>query len=145
MILSPDTNGSVPATGSKVVAERTPFHLPNRTFMAFINDKAGPSLERPEADCAVGRTGEKESRVGGWSILVGIGGAFDGGGEGNLVDRARVSDEAARAGWWIIQGRSDLRGKRIAVKVPDSDIRLLGANSDKVIIIGELDTGDAKR
>lgn len=56
-----------------------------------------------------------------------------------------MSDEAARAGRWIIQGRSDLRGKRIAVKVPDSDIRLLGANSDKVIIIGELDTGDAKR
>jgi hypothetical protein len=55
-----------------------------------------------------------------------------------------VSDEAARAGWWIIQGRSNLRGKRIAVKVPDSDIRLLGANSDKVIVIGELDTGDAK-
>jgi hypothetical protein len=77
MILSPDTNGSVPATGSKVVAERTPLHLPNRPFVAFINDKAGPSLERPEADCAVGRRGEKESRIGGWSILVGIGGAFD--------------------------------------------------------------------
>jgi hypothetical protein len=115
VILGPYADGSVPATGCEVVAEGTPFNIPDRTFMAFVDDKASPCLEGPEPNCLVGRAGDEKPRGCRGSRCVSIFRAFDGGREGNAIDGCGMSDEATRAGWRIILGGSDKRGKRVAV------------------------------
>ena len=61
MILTPDPDTLIPATGCEVVAKRSPPYIPNRSFVAFVNDEASPGFERPEANGFVGGAGEEES------------------------------------------------------------------------------------
>jgi hypothetical protein len=79
VILAPDANSSVPSTAGEVVAEWTPFNLPNWTFMAFVDDEACPSLEGPETDCLIRGRGDEEPRLCRSNRSVSIFGAFDGG------------------------------------------------------------------
>jgi hypothetical protein len=145
VILSPDANSSVTTRAGKVVAERTPLDRPDRTIMAFIHHKASPSQERPEAAGAIGGTGDEELRGGGGDRVVGIRGAFNRWREGNSVNRLTVSDEATRTGRGVVLMSSDEGRKGFAVHVPNANIRFLRANSDKVVIIRELDAGNAMR
>jgi hypothetical protein len=115
VILSPDADRSVPATGCEVVTEWTPVDIPDRTLVAFIDHQASPSLKGPEADCLVGGAGDEEFRGGGGGRRVGIVRALDGGRKGDAVDGGRVSDKATRAGWRVILSRSDKRWKRFAM------------------------------
>lgn len=144
MIHYPDTNGSVATTGSKVMAERTPLHLPDWTIMAFVYDQAGPSFEGPEADSAIGGGGEQVSRVCGCGIGAGILWAVDGWRERDLKDRGRVANETTRARGGVILGRWENALERVAVNVPDTNVRFLGADRNEIVVIGELNAGQAR-
>lgn len=48
MVLGPDADGFVPATGGEVVTKGAPADIPDGTFVAFVHNETGPGLERPE-------------------------------------------------------------------------------------------------
>ena len=144
VVLSPDTNSLVPTAGSEVVAEWSPLDVPDWSLMSLIDNEAGKAVEGPETDGLIGGRGEEESRGGRWCVLGWVLAAFDGWGEGDGVDGGGVTDEAAGGGcWcalWIIQGRCQW----LAMHVPDADVGLFGADGDEVVVVGELDAGDAR-
>ena len=45
VVLSPDPNCLIPATGCKVVSERSPADIPDRSFVALVDDELGESFE----------------------------------------------------------------------------------------------------
>lgn len=130
-------------TSGKVVTERTPLDLPDRTSKRPIDYEGGPSLKRPEANSIIGGAREEVPRVGGWSEGVFLRRTFDGWREGYCVDGCRVSNEATGAGWRVVLSSSDNSREGVAMKAPNPDERFLCANSDKVVVVRELDAGNA--
>lgn len=56
MISAPYASCVVVTAGQEVVTKGPPCYIPNGLIMAFVDDKTGPGVERPEADGLVGRT-----------------------------------------------------------------------------------------
>jgi hypothetical protein len=77
VVLRPDADGLVPTAADEVVAKGTPAHIPDRSFMAFVDYEASPCLEGPESDCLIGRARKEELRSGGRGIGVSIFGSGD--------------------------------------------------------------------
>ena len=61
MILTPDPNTLIPATCCEIVAKRSPAYIPNRSFVAFVNNETSPRFERPQANGFVRGAGEEQS------------------------------------------------------------------------------------
>ena len=68
-VRGPDSGGFVMAAGDEVVAEGSPFEIPDWTDMAFVDDDLLEDVEVPEADCAVCTGGEEP--FGAWFEVVG--------------------------------------------------------------------------
>lgn len=56
---APEASRAIVATCQEVMTKWTPSDVPDGLIMAFIDDKAGPRVKRPEADCFILGGGEK--------------------------------------------------------------------------------------
>lgn len=50
MVCAPQSRGLVMGAGEKVVAKRTPGHIPDWMIVPFVDHEASPCVKRPEPD-----------------------------------------------------------------------------------------------
>lgn len=113
VILRPNANCLVPTATGKVVTVRTPRKAHDGTIVTAVDAEAGPDLEGPEADLAIG--GARDEQFGvrlGFGTIALVDVAVEVGNgirEGDTVDRAGVADELAIVDLKVLLGRQGRR------------------------------------